>query len=233
MTDSARLYDLQKIDSNWEKIRRRLLQLQKLLAEPEELKAARAQLQQTEASLHQWHALQLDAELEAQTLGERVAATDKKLMSGTVRDARELQTLQASAEALRRQREGKEEEGMEALLQVEELTRHKQAQSGALASVEKSWSTRHDDLIQEENKLRRFAMQLKAQRAKIVESVPVADVALYEDLRKRKAGIAVAAVENSLCSACNVRIPTGIVSATRGSGEPSYCPSCGRMLVSL
>lgn len=231
VTDSARLFDLQKIDSNWEKIRRRLLQLQKLLAEPEELKAARSQVQQTDGELSAWHARQKSVELEAQTLAERVSATDKKLMGGTVRDPKELQALQASAEALRRQRAGKEEEGVEALLQVEEFSRIKQEQSAALSSIEKGWAHRHDDLIQEEAKLKRLAMQLKAQRAKLVEALPPADYTMYEELRKRKAGVAVVAIENGLCTACNVRIPTGVVSATKSRSDTVYCPSCGRILI--
>ena len=71
MTDIARLHDLQTIDTYWEKMRRRLLQLQKLLAEPAEVVAARAALVETDASLHGWHGKQTDADLAVHTLDEQ------------------------------------------------------------------------------------------------------------------------------------------------------------------
>ncbi len=230
MPDVARLHELQKTDTNWEKVRRRLLHLQKALADPEELTAARATLEATEAQLRDWHARQKDAELEEQGLAQRIVATDQRLMSGTVRNPKELESLQASAAALRRQREGVEEQGVEALLQVEELAARQAVDRAALDKIEHAWQARHAELLQEEAKLKRLAVQLKAHRAKLTEALPAADVALYEDLRKRRAGVAVATVENGQCSACNVRVPTGVASAARSQNEIVYCTSCGRIL---
>jgi predicted nucleic acid-binding Zn-ribbon protein len=231
VADVTRLHELQKTDSNSEKVRRRLLQLQKLLAEPEEVNAARAALAATTAQLHDWGARQKNAELEAQGLAQRVAATEQRLMSGTVRNPKELESLQASADALRRQRAGVEEQGVEALLQVEELTAQEARDRAAFAKVEQAWQARHGELQQEEAKLKRLAVQLRAHRAKLAEGLPADELALYEDLRKRKGGVAVATVENGLCTACNVRVPTGVASAARNRSEIAYCTSCGRILV--
>ncbi len=232
MTDTARLYDLQKIDSNWEKIRRRLLQLQKAMAEPDSLRAAREQLGSTEQELHLWHSRQKDAELSAQGLADRIAQAEQKLMSGTVRNPKELDQLQANVAALKRQRSGVDEEGVNALLQVEALTAQKGQQTAALTQQEEQWSKRRVELTEEENKLKRYALQLKAQRAQLVAGLPGPDVELYEDLRKRKAGVAVATVENGNCSACSVRLPVGVANNVRSRAEVTYCTSCGRILVS-
>jgi predicted nucleic acid-binding Zn-ribbon protein len=230
LTDITRLHDMQTIDSYWEKIRRRLLQLQKLLAEPAELVAARKALDETSAALHAWQGKQTDAELAAKGLDQRIAGTDAKMMGGTVRDPKELQALQASADSLRRQRESAEEAGMEALLNVEELSAQRQAQTETLARVEAAWNARRADLLAEEMKLKRQAVQLKGQRARLVDALPAADVALYEDLRKRKAGVAIATITNGQCSACNVSVPTGVANAARNHSDTAYCTSCGRLL---
>ena len=52
----------------------------------------------------------------------------------------------------------------------------------------------------------------------------------YERLRKRKGGVAVSALEGENCATCNVKLPTGTVSAVRAQGRLTYCPSCGRIL---
>ncbi len=230
MTDIARLHDLQTIDTYWEKMRRRLLQLQKLLAEPAEVMAARAALVETDATLHGWHGKQTDADLAVQGLVQRIQSTDAKLMGGSVRDPKELQALQASADALRRQRATTEEEGVDALLHIEELTTQRKAQAAALAKLEAATTARHSEYLAEEAKLKRQAVQLKGQRARLVDALPAADVALYEDLRKRKAGVAVATIANGQCSACNMRVPTGVVNAAKNHAVAAYCTSCGRLL---
>lgn len=230
MTDAAKLYDLQKIDTNWEKVRRKLLQLQKQLEEPEELRAARARLAATEAGLQAAEASQKSAEAEAQGLAERIRGGEQRLMSGALHSPKELEALQASVAALRRQRAAVDDVGVNALLEGEELAARRAGEQAALAAVEQSWGTRHAELAQEDVKLRRLAVQIKAQRVRLLEALPAEDLALYEDLRKRKAGVAVALVENGLCTACHVRLPTGVASAARSSREPVYCTSCGRIL---
>ena len=232
MTDTARLFELQKIDSNWEKVRRRLLQLQKLMVEPDNLRAARGQLASTEEQLHNWHARQQDAELTARGLADRIAQAEQKLMSGTVRNPKELDQLQANVAALKRQRSGVDEEGVNALLQVETLTSQKQQNQDALGQQEQQWNKRRAELTEEENKLKRYALQLKAQRSQLVTGLPGPDVEMYEDLRKRKAGVAVATVENGNCSACSVRVPVGVANALRSRAGVTHCTSCGRILVS-
>lgn len=231
MANPARLLELQKLDTTWEKIRRRLLQIQKLTADPEELLAQRQQLAQTEAALHKWRAAQRNAELESQSLRERIHASEQKLMSGAVRIPKELEALQHSVESLRRQQAASEEAGVEALLEVEQGSSTHAVQAKALAAADADWKARLGDLHIEEAKLKRHAVQIKGQRVTVVAALQPAEASIYEDLRKRKAGVAVAEISNGLCSACSVRIPTGTVSVAKAGVELAYCQSCGRILV--
>ncbi|MGL4650200.1 MAG: zinc ribbon domain-containing protein [Caldilineaceae bacterium] len=230
MANPARLLDLQKIDSTWEKIRRRLLQIQKLTAVPESVLALRAHFAQTESTLQEWQVKQRNAELESQTLRDRMHASEQKLMSGTVRNPKELESLQQSVDALHRQQASVEESGVLALLEVEQWAATRAADLKRLEHAEKEWSSRHTDLLTEEAKLKRHGVQLRGQRTALVAQMPAEDVALYEDLRKRKAGVAVAEVVNGACAACSVRLPTGVVSGAKAGSEVTYCPSCGRIL---
>jgi predicted nucleic acid-binding Zn-ribbon protein len=231
MSDIARLYELQKVDTTWEKVRRRLVQLRTLLVESEELKARRAALSEVEAANHQWHATQRNAELEAQALATKITSAESRLMSGQVRNPKELTALQESIEAMRRQRDGIENTGVEALLQVEETNAALAQARIALQEVESKWQANQTDLLQEETKLKKLFIQCKKQRETLSAALAGPLLQQYEELRQRKAGVAVATIERNLCSACHVQLPTGVVSAARSQDTNLvYCPSCGRIL---
>jgi predicted nucleic acid-binding Zn-ribbon protein len=113
------LYKLQEIDVAWYRVRRRLHDIQQALQETEALVDARRNLAETEAALHQWQASQKDTELEAKSLAAKIHHDEQELMSGRVRNPKELSSLQASVEAMQRQQGALEERGVEAMLMVE------------------------------------------------------------------------------------------------------------------
>ena len=226
----ARLYELQKTDTTWEKVRRRLIKVRGQLVESEDLKARRQQLAEIQSEQQHWQALQRNSELEAQSLAQRIKATDERLMSGQVRNPKELESLQASLDALRRQRDSVENQGVEALLKMEELTAAVEAARAALADSDNKWKANQAELIGEETKLKKLFVQCKRQRETLAASLG-ADLPRYEDLRQRKGGVAVAALEGTMCAACHVQVPTGVASSARHeNGAPVLCPSCGRIL---
>lgn len=232
MATAADLYALQKIDTLQAKVRHRLLKIQKQLGESDDLTTARQRVAATEAELHTWQAAQRDAELQSQSLKKRVAETDHLLMSGTVTNPKELQTLQDSLDALRRQRSGVEDAAMEALLQVEQFNDQLAELQDSLNTIEEDWRGAQGDLVAEETKMKRNFVILKRQREAAAATIDAASLADYERLRKRKGGIAVTKLENDMCGACYVQVPTGVVSAMRGGNELVVCPSCGRILYS-
>jgi len=229
--DIARLYELQKIDANMEKVRRRVAQIRRNLGESDELRTARADVEATRTTIERLQAHQLDAELNGKQLGERIKASEHRLMSGEVHNAKELEALQASIESMKRQRSQVEDDAMATFQQREEAERQLVAQRATLAQVEATWQTTHAALQQEEARYKRMYAQLKQQRQGVVERLGADALTLYTQLAERKAGVAVAAVQNGSCSACNVSLPTGIVANARViEGNPVYCPSCGRIL---
>jgi hypothetical protein len=97
--------------------------------------------------------------------------------------------------------------------------------------VQQVWSASQSELTEEENKLKRGYLQLKKQRDTLTESLDKALFQQYEYLRERKAGVAVATIENENCSACHVRVPSGVLSTLRSQSDKLVsCTSCGRIL---
>lgn len=229
--DIARLYELQKTDANMEKVRRRVAQIRRNLGESDALRAARGAVETTRATAERLHAHQLDAELNGQQLGDRIKSSERRLMSGEVHNAKELEALQASIESMKRQRSQVEDDALTTFQQREEADRQLVAQHATLAQVETTWQTAQAALQQEETKYKRMYAQLKQQRQGATERLGADALAIYAQLAERKAGVAVAAVQNGACSACNVSLPTGVVASARViEGNPIYCPSCGRIL---
>ena len=229
--DIARLFEVQKLDLNMEKLRRRAQQIKQAQGESAELKEARAASLAAEEQLHHWHAAQKDAELEAQALTQRIQESETLLMSGKVRHAKELESLQDSIVSLQRHHVQVEEAGVEAMLQVESATAQVDAAHSLLKTVEEGWRGGQAELTQEETKVKRLYAQFKQQRATTAEGIDPAALTLYESLRERRAGIALAPIRNGMCGVCHVQLPTGVVSAARNRhDEATYCPSCGRLL---
>ncbi|MEZ4733554.1 MAG: C4-type zinc ribbon domain-containing protein [Caldilineaceae bacterium] len=231
MADVAKLYELQKIDTTSQKVRRRLGQLKSLLTESEDVKKARVHAASLQQEHQEWHSKQKTAELETQSLTERIAESENLLMSGQVRNPKELEALQASIEALQRQRSALETLSVEALLKTEELTGQVADARTQLQRVQEVWATNQAELTEEETKLKRAYVHLRKQREALTETTNKALIQQYEQMRERKGGVAVAAVAHENCSACNVKVASGVLSTLRSQPEKVVlCPSCGRIL---
>src|SRR4051812_39834067 len=201
--DAVKMYELQRVDLTWTKMARRLQQLQGLLGESDELRSARQNVEQIQAELHDWRAKQKNAESEDKSLEERIKATEERMMSGVVRNPKELEALQHSLEALRRQRETVAEEGVTAMSHAEELSGKLASEQAALASVENGWSGNQTELREEELKLKQNGLLLRRKREQLAAGMNESLVERYETMRKRKAGVAIAVVQNGTCSACH------------------------------
>jgi hypothetical protein len=230
--DATTLYELQKVDVTWAKVARRLQQLQQLLGESDEVRSARQQVAQVETDLHLWRGKQMDAELESKSLAQRIKKTEDQLMSGSIRDPKELSALQASLEALRRHRALVDDQAVEALMHADELAGQLATDKATLAEVEGTWTSSQGELKQEDTRLKQHYVLLKRKREALATEMAPSLLEKYESMRKRKAGIAVAPVQNGVCGACHVQIPTGVANGLRsGNGALVLCPSCGRYLV--
>jgi uncharacterized protein len=229
--DTAKMYELQKVDLTWAKVRRRLLEIQELLGESEEVRQARNQAEQTEAELHAWHAKQQDAELESHSLAGRIQAAEEQLMSGAIHIPKELEALQASADSMRRQRAAVEESAVEAMMAVDTLTAQLEEQRSSVTRLEAEWSSDQEALRADEAKMKQNYVLLKRRRENLVATMSPALLDKYEQMRKRRGGVAVAPVRDGECGVCHVTLPTGVISALRGNqDELVLCTSCGRYL---
>ena len=123
-----------------------------------------------------------------------------------------------------------EERQLEAMLAVDQTDEEFQEAQNILqkyrfqAEKQQAGLTREREQIQEEQ-----AETLK--QRKVAESTVIPnDLTTYNRLRKQRAGVAVAKVEERACSACGSTLSAALHQIARSPSQVVFCDSCGRIL---
>jgi predicted nucleic acid-binding Zn-ribbon protein len=230
MSRSHVLHELQQTDLELEAVARRLAEIAASLGESEALRLTRQEAAAAEADLHACHGRAIDLDLEVGSLGERIKANEQKLYSGRVTSPKELSNLQDDIASLKRWRSKKEEEQLEAMLAEEAAQVRLAAAQTALTETTAAWQAGQVDLLTEEERQLEEQARLAARRTELAETAGAEDVALYERLRQRKGGRAVAVIRSGLCQACRMTPPSNQVQQASTGSELVFCNNCGRIM---
>ena len=224
------LYRLQEVDTELDAKHRRLQQVEASLGETEELSQARIKLEQAKVAHRRWQTTLQDLELRMAALDNKIRNSEQRLYSGTVRNPKELESLQEELNYLRRRKSSEEDSLLEAMIGVEE---HESAWKDAQAHweiVEAAWTADQTDLGQERDELLARLAELTGLRAAREQAVGGTDLGTYEELRRRKGGTAVARLQGNICLSCYVEVPSSRLQPVRQGETLTFCSSCGRIL---
>ena len=231
MDAKVALLRMHEIDSMYDRIRRRILLLRKQAGGSTELIELREQVESINVELLSTRTEQQDMELESRSLTERIRESEKNLMSGELNNPRELEALQSSIDSMKSLRTDLEDKSVERLVMVDTLQGTLQQKQETLAEYEQVWTERKTALDTESDQRKREYVYLKKAREKVSEHLSADNLELYEHLRRRKNGVAVAKLEDEMCGACHTAVAIGILNNVRYSDELLNCPSCGRILL--
>lgn len=223
------LQRLQEIDTEIREKKQRLTVVLKSQRETDELLAARARVVQAKAVATELKTQQQDLNLQLGTLTSRVQQSERKLYSGKVQSPKELEDLQESVEALKRQRGVLEDDALEVMVLLEDATVELKSAESDLVSVETAWERDQAGFREEQNKLALDLHQLLALRAERAAMIRPNLVAEYEAIAKRSRGIGIATISYGKCLACHVTIPVNMVRSAQ-QGQVIHCANCGRIL---
>jgi len=232
MASVHNLYRLQTIDRAIAHVRGRLREIEARLAGDAELQALQRLVDSLTAQVSSMRARVRNSELESQGLSEKIASVQARLYGGQVTNPRELASLQDEVDYLRRRQRRLEDEILETMIQLDEQEGELERQQERLSQATARWETLQASLQAEQAELEAQMRQLQSQRSMVQEMIPSGDLSLYEDLRRRKGGIAVVPLESQSCGGCGVRLPTSMVQQIRQAETLHFCPSCGRILCS-
>ena len=221
---------LSEIDLALDSGRARMAEIAAALKEPAELAAARTALAEGEAELARWRTVQRDRELGQQRIAEKLARAEKRLYSGEIRNPREVQDAERGVQQLRHQRAEAEDALLEALVAVDGLAEDCAAQSAGVAELAAGWESKQTRLRAEQARLKERLLAEQARQVTVRRAVPPDLLTLYDNLRPRRGGRAVAELDGNTCSACRVAVPPTQLEAARYGEELVYCGNCGRLL---
>ena len=230
MSNVSDMWVLQQTDLAVEAIRRRLKELEHQRGETPALKAAREAYRAANAELVHWRTTRRDLEIQTRELSAKIEAADRDLMSGRVRNPKELEGMNANVASMKKRLSAIEDQVLDAMVQNDQWQVDSDARKSELDAAEADWQAMQAanaaEVTAKLADLKRLASQMNQQWA----SLSPEDQQLYRDLRSRKGGRALAEERNGTCQACGISLPTGIVQSVRNDEVHSFCPSCGRLL---
>ncbi len=231
MTTAAELFALQETDLAIDSAMARLTEVESQLGETEELIEARQRLDQCRERVRPLQERQKGLDWETEEVRGKAAAIENKLYGGTVRNPKELEDFQADLTSLRGQLSKREDALLEVMLELEEAEADVRGAEATLAEVEESWKAQQASLEETRATLKEEIEGLEAKRSRQVDGMDAAALSLYQALRERRQGTAVAVVERGLCQGCRISLPMSVVQKARTGAGLVQCVSCERILL--
>ena len=230
MSKGRQLYELQEVDLEIEAKKEALSNVQSRLGQSQALDEAHANLATQKNCVDELNASQRAGEWEVEDLRTKVAVVEEKLYGGTVKNPKELASLQEQAEHLKKRRREEEDRLLDIMTDVEEAQTNLATISQEVESLEKSWKEEQAELSREQDRLSTNLANLEQRRKDLGSRIDETSLRLYEELRTKKQGRAVAKVEQGMCQGCRIVLPVRELQRARASQELVQCGNCERIL---
>jgi uncharacterized protein len=234
MGELAKLYELQQLELELDKLKKALKELpvyeefRKLQSEVSDAKEA---IGWTETKLQEQNRRIKRLEMDVEKALQESKAVQARLYSGSVKNAKELEQLESKGKALLRDREKAEETlllGMEACDDLEKaLAKAKQEHA--------SLNQKLRELQQQGNeKIREFKDKIQvcqAGREQLLQDISSLLLKNYREMRQRFHGRPLACVEAGVCGGCRVSVSSNLRNRLCNPEAVVICENCGRILV--
>jgi predicted nucleic acid-binding Zn-ribbon protein len=224
------LAQLNEIDLAVDAYKARLAEIIQGVREPAELAQLRTALVAAEKEQARCRDAQIVAETEQARVASHLAQAESALYSGKTKSAKELEHAEHDVQQLRRQLAHADDELLEVLVAAESTTATADAQRADLDRLTAEWEKRRAHLRAEQAVVRAQLAQEQERQLAARRAVPDALLVVYDSLRARRAGRAVAAIDGEECGVCGVAVPQSKLEPARDGDELVYCGNCGRIL---
>ncbi|MEE9285025.1 MAG: C4-type zinc ribbon domain-containing protein [Dehalococcoidia bacterium] len=229
MVQAKGLVEFQDIDSHIDEGKKRLAEVQSQLKETNDLQAARAELQLQEQRTRELQAQQKSLELDVEQTRTRIGDLEARIMGNQV-STRDLPNVDREVGNLRQRQSSLEDTVLALMEDVDGARATLDEQAKAVAELEGQWKESQAHLVEEKRRIEAELPQWEARRQQFAASLNEPARRLYERVRAKKGGQAVARVEGGICTGCRISLPSTLVQRARIGKEVVYCSSCGRIL---
>ena len=230
MSKGKQLYELQEVDLEIDAKRERLTQVMGRLGESEVLDEAHLSLARDEEKLVELQRIQREVEREVEDLQAKAAVATDKLYGGTVKNPKELSSLQEQLSNFRRKIGEGDDKTLDIMSEVEAAQKNVSVKRSEVAKIEEGWQAEQASLSQEQTDLSAALSTLEQKRKELASKLDTVSLELYEDIRQKRQGRAVAKLERGMCQGCRIALPMSELQRARMGQELVQCGSCERVL---
>ncbi|NMC45472.1 MAG: hypothetical protein GYA52_01435 [Chloroflexi bacterium] len=160
----------------------------------------------------------------------KLAQSDAMLYSGKVQNPKELQDLQLEIDSLQGIIATLEDKQLDQMIKLEDLQAKTAVAKLAFQKAASAFETQKSQAAARIQNLENENALLLKKRDVVLKSIQSQDINLYEQLRKRKNGLAIVSLENDACAACGTQLTPSEKQDIRSSTKLFFCPTCGRIL---
>jgi hypothetical protein len=228
MSVSKQLYQLQEIDLELEANEQALSQIASQLGESQAVVRAQTKLASENQRLQELKRQQQSLEWEIDDLTNKLAVAQKKLYGGSIKNPKELASLQHEVEGFKSTRGHLEDKALEVMEQVELTASSIATLNTAIKSLTAEWQSQQQQLSNNMEELKATQSDLKRKRQALSAGIDPETIEFYNTLKRRR-GTTVARVEQGICHGCRISLSTGELQQVRG-GRLVQCSNCGRIL---
>ena len=231
MTRISDLFDLQDTDLEIDARRAAISDAESRIGESEEVEGAAGAILERGVEVEELHKKLRAAEWEVEDLTNKIKPLEKKLYGGSVHIPKELASIEEDIRSLQARKRILEDRQLDVMSQLEEAERALATAKHEHAALAREWEEEQQGLRREQETLtgeiRLLEDKRAAQRARIDAEV----LTLYDALRSKHQGRAVAKVERGTCGGCRISLPMSLLQRARGGADVIVqCSSCERIL---
>jgi predicted nucleic acid-binding Zn-ribbon protein len=234
MRGMDRLLELQELDSAIDRLEARKRQLEEGL----ELSEARAAMEDAEAGLGELR-LGVDAvvreqqrlEREIDSMTRKAEVDEKRLYDGSIANVKEMEALQHEISSLKDRRSRSEDELLEQMVRKDDLEARAVEAGTAVQQTRAKLDAMGGEAVKELERIEADLAEKRAAREKLVSEFDDELLELYEELRRQKRGVAVAALVEGVCQACHEKLSAMEMDRLKRTDGVKRCEYCRRIVV--
>jgi len=227
---TAALYQLQQLDLEIDRLAAEKQSVANSLQGSPTLRRLRIEYKTAQQQQVAGEQSQKEAEWTLDEYNQRLAAQERRLYSGSIVNAKELQALQQETQTLRAQQSRQEERLLEVIDIVEALTEATHHKEAALKEADEQWKQEYVVLQARQSQIEGQWQELQTKRQEITVDLDATLLKRYDTMRRSMQGRAVSKVEQNSCQWCRVILTPSEMQQVRISAKLQTCSNCGRIL---
>src|SRR5262245_54811892 len=229
LADLERLIALQKLDSTAETARRTLAE------EPERERAFEARLETARQQVAAAKTQLTDNQNARRAIEKDVAVHQGRLskfreQAMAVKTNIEYHAVQKEISFAQNEVKALEDKILERMLEADELTAAVKKTEGDLASEQKAIDGARKEMAAQHVELNSRLEQIVRERAELVAALDRGLLGTFEQVSRRRNGVAVAEAQDGICTICHVRLRPQVFNTVRRNDQIIQCDSCQRFL---